>query len=92
MTGSELFSKCSHVLGGDEETTNPQNLPSFKWLSNLSPGGVPLLDVHFHDGGPDDTVALTNSNPIPTQVFYVQMYFFVQISESDLMPSLSLIF
>jgi hypothetical protein len=59
--------KCSLVLGGDE-LTNPLNLPSFKWLSNLSPGGVPLLDVHFPDGGPDDTVVLSKSNPIPPQV------------------------
>jgi len=53
---------------GDAELTNARNLPSFKWLSNLSPEGVPILDVHFPDGNPDDTVALSKQNLIPPQV------------------------
>ena len=45
------------------------NLPNFKWLRKLSPGGVPLLRVHFPDGQPDDDVIFSQTDPIiATQV------------------------
>ena len=41
-------------------------LPSFSWdPTNLSPDGVPLLIVHFPDGGPDDAAILTPHDPMP---------------------------
>jgi hypothetical protein len=40
-------------------------VPSFSWsTTDKSEYGVPLLVVHFPDGGPDDVALLSRFNPI----------------------------
>jgi len=44
---------------------NDGKLPSFTWLEEESPFGVPLLKVGFPDGGSDEIIYLRKFNPIP---------------------------
>jgi len=40
-------------------------LPTFSWLNEESPFGVPLLKIAFPDGGLDEIVFFRKFNPIP---------------------------
>jgi hypothetical protein len=42
-----------------------ESTPSFTWLNEKSPFGVPLLKIKFQDGGTDDFALLRKFNPIP---------------------------
>jgi hypothetical protein len=44
-------------------------VPTFSWVHDqVSPKGVPLLSIDFHDGNPADVAVLEQFNPIPKQV------------------------
>ncbi len=41
-------------------------MPTFAWIQDeVSPDGVPLLSINFHDGRKNDVAVLKHFNPIP---------------------------
>ncbi len=41
-------------------------VPTFEWVQDeVSPDGVPLLSINFHDGRKNDVAILKSFNPIP---------------------------
>lgn len=62
---NKYFPLTNFTIISDPSLTDPKILPTFSWQTKKSPDGIPLLNIHFPDGGPDDTVSLSRSNPIP---------------------------
>jgi hypothetical protein len=53
------------LLQGIAVCQKDHTLPTFSWLNEESPFGVPLLKIGFPDGGLDEIVYLRKFNPIP---------------------------
>ena len=45
-----------------------ESTPTFTWLNERSPTGIPLLEIKFPDTGEIDVAVLNRYNPIPVEI------------------------